>query len=318
MNSNTRIVTIFLRLLSGEVLSKQALADQYAVSSETIQRDLATIKYALMENQNPEGMRLTNPARGHYQLELGHTTTYTTVQRLMMIEILLASRATTKPEMMALIEPLCEGESFKQLSQLTKSDSDHYLGVPADPLTPQFELVLRAIQQHLEVQFDYERNGQSATLIRQPHGIYFADLYFYMMTDNQRGYDDVDITKAVKFRINKLQHLKLLSRAESSSRLHHFEGGELRNQTPLPFLGNPITLEIEYYADQSYVLDRFPKAVAGEKLDHGQRFTIPANDGYGVKMWLIQQGRLVKVISPLSIRDYVIEEMQQTLKLYDV
>jgi len=316
MNSNTRMMTEFLRLLNGEVLVKRTLADQYAVAVETIQRDIATIKNALEESDLRNGLTLVNPQKGQYQLKQEQTSRYSLVQKLMLIEILLASRATTKTEMTALIQPLLAGET-RQLTQLTKSDTLNYVGMPRLALAPKIAMVIQAIQENRQLRFEYARNNQHEILTRQPSGIYFADLYFYMMTDNHRGYDDKDIKKAVKFRINKMTNLTLLGRSPSSSRTHHFEGGKLRNQTPLPFLGNPITLEIEFYADASYVLDRFPHAIAGPLLPGGgQRFSIPANDGFGVKMWLLQQGQLVKILSPKSVRDYVIQEMRQTLNLY--
>ena len=44
--------------------------------------------------------------------------------------------------------------------------------------------------------------------------------------------------------------------------------------------------------------------------------TIPVNDGFGIRMWLLGQAGLVKVLAPKYIRDYVIRGLEEGLAHY--
>ncbi|MGT2800518.1 WYL domain-containing protein [Streptococcus marmotae] len=80
-------------------------------------------------------------------------------------------------------------------------------------------------------------------------------------------------------------------------------------------------MTIDFYYDPVYVLDRFPNhKIISQHTENGQtvtRIVLETNDGYGLKMWLLMQGKQVKVIKPQSIQTALQEELQQTLKLYD-
>lgn len=122
-----------------------------------------------------------------------------------------------------------------------------------------------------------------------------------------------------KFRINNMKNLRVLSSNHKTKYIDKFEAGILRNQTNLPFLGNPIKMVIDFYYDPVYVLNRFPNAkIIKVNEDDSFRIEMNVNDGYGTKMWLSSQSHMVKVISPKHMRDYLIQDMLETLKLYDI
>jgi 3-deoxy-D-manno-octulosonate 8-phosphate phosphatase KdsC-like HAD superfamily phosphatase len=76
---------------------------------------------------------------------------------------------------------------------------------------------------------------------------------------------------------------------------------------------------IDFYYDPVYVLNRFPNAkIIKVNEDDSFRIEMNVNDGYGTKMWLSSQSHMVKVISPKHMRDYLIQDMLETLKLYDI
>ena len=68
MNSNQRIMDIFISLYQGEIISVTESSNKYNTSIRTIQRDLATISTALDTDELK--MRLAvNSSNGYYFLE---------------------------------------------------------------------------------------------------------------------------------------------------------------------------------------------------------------------------------------------------------
>nr|WP_281272924.1 WYL domain-containing protein [Vagococcus elongatus] len=140
------------------------------------------------------------------------------------------------------------------------------------------------------------------------------------MSGSHTSQDDADFSSLNKFRINNMMNLKIISSHNNKiSYKDRFESGYLTNHTAtLPFFGNTLLLVIDFYWDPVYVLDRFPNSKIIKENDDGSfRIEIYANDGYGVKMWLLSQGDMVKVISPQKIKDYIIQDMIHALKYYD-
>ena len=75
-------------------------------------------------------------------------------------------------------------------------------------------------------------------------------------------------------------------------------------------------MEIEFYFDPVYILDRFPDSRILWEKDGVYRIEMNVNDGYGMKMWLLSQGDMLKIISPSYMREYVANDMIGTLEFY--
>ncbi|WP_125703980.1 helix-turn-helix transcriptional regulator [Lacticaseibacillus daqingensis] len=325
VHSQERIVTIFLRLFTGQKLTKQALADEFQKSPKAIQRDMMQITSAITETNLADEMAIVQQPKGSYALKQVHPTTLTDVQIQTMCQVMLASRALTHTEMTALIAQLVSmAIDSKHVTAPIKSDLVAYHGVPQTSMLDKIALITTAMQKRQILEFTYFRDTQQVTLRRRPTALFFSDLYFWMVTDNDRAYDDMDVAKLSKFRLSLMKQIKVVGYSTDTSQDKHFEAGEFRHKTTLPFFGNPVTLVIDYYSDPQYIVDRFPHTVVAESDDDKpswamqvHRITIQANNGYGTKMWLLQQAHMVKIISPLSLRDYVIERMRWALAYYD-
>ena len=258
--SQERTLTIFLRLFAGQTPSKQALTDEFQISPKAIQRDLMHIKAAIADTNLAKELTIPDQPNGTDVLHQTHPTKLNDKQIMAMCQVLLASRSLSKPEMTDLIAQLTDmARDAKRVEAMIKSDLVAYHGVPrtADTLD-KIATITEAIQKRKMLQFTYARDLQRETLVRQPTAIFFSDLYFWMVTDNERTYDDLDVAKLNKFRLSLMENIKDVGSAENPSRDKHFEAGEFRKQTMLPFFGNPITLVFDYYSDPQYVTDRYP------------------------------------------------------------
>lgn len=331
MSSQERILIIFIRLLQGNKLSKIDLMEEFHKNSSTIQRDIAIIDELLhkLNSSLPASKfspfknlgELDRSHRGYYQLTDFSQSSYMDDYELFMIfKVLFASRGFHENELKTIYYKLFANVSNQYtMDRLLSNERFYYEGVPKQDLYPTIKLLLNAMLNQQKVEFSYTKNGETKIFKRVPMDIYFSDLYFFMISAKHTTKDDTDFDALNKFRINNMTHITVLNEHESVEYANRFQGGVLRNQTALPFFGEPITLVIDFFYEPAYVLDRFPNSVVKRvNSDGSHRIEIPANNGYGVKMWLLEQGAHVKVISPKYIQNYLIDNMKKTLSYYDI
>ena len=340
MKSQKRVLNIFLQLLNGQILTKQELIKTYEKDAITIQRDIAIIDETLKEYADKTYLRgeatgtlsqeeyvsqnsVLRSGKGHYQIaNFGITPSASNhplsdEELLIIIKIILASRTLENEEMMMLCDKLIHlGHQQGLLKKLVGNEKLYYQGIPKTSQFDKIELICRCILNSNQIEFDYTKRGQSSRLTRIPQAIYFSDMYIYMLTAGQTAQDDDDLEHLSKFRITNLNNIKIISTNNKLEYATRFEGGLLRKQTDLPFLGNPITMVVDFYWDPIYVLDRFPDSKIIAENDGVYRIEMQVNDGYGMKMWLLSQGDMVKVISPQHMKDYIINDMRDALRYY--
>ncbi|MEG2936977.1 MAG: WYL domain-containing protein [Vagococcus sp.] len=328
MNAQQRLLLIFMRLMSGKKVNKYELMEKFDKKESTVQRDIAKIE-SLLEDEvygmvSKEKMRIERDGKGNYQLlkENGHllNNELTDMELLMILKILVSTRIMTQTEMKNITSKLIGlSDDQGRLKKAIANELLHYKEISDEALTDKVTLISDAIVNNQLVEFEYTKNNETKTFQRIPSSIYFSDLYFFMISASETAQDDQEFEMLNKFRINNMKNLRVLSSNHKTKYIDKFEAGILRNQTNLPFLGNPIKMVIDFYYDPVYVLNRFPNAkIIKVNEDDSFRIEMNVNDGYGTKMWLSSQSHMVKVISPKHMRDYLIQDMLETLKLYDI
>lgn len=328
MNSQQRMLTIFLRLLSGKKITKRELMEEFNKKGSTIQRDIGYIEEVLLNkvynSSLPSTVNVERDGRGNYQLkhieDIHDFERLTDSDILVLLKILQSTRIFNKDEFYSLSNKLLAiAEDKEYLKQFIGSEQLYYQGIATDSMMISLEIVMNAIVNHQMLEFSYTKNGVTEIFERIPNAIFYSDMYFYMLSSSHMAQDDTDLLALNKFRIHNMVETKVIS---SHNRINHkdkFEAGVFRTQTILPFLGKPITIVLDFYYDPMYVLDRFPNSKIIQANEDGSvRIEIQGNDGYGMKMWLSGQSHMVKVISPKHMRDYLIQDMKDTLKLYGV
>ena len=104
-SKHNRVLDLYNRLLSGEVLNKNQLALEYGVNPRSIQRDIDDIR-EFFSNRMISGSELTEirydrSAKGYRLVNL-KTTTLTNAELFAVTKILFESRALNKEEMKTL------------------------------------------------------------------------------------------------------------------------------------------------------------------------------------------------------------------------
>lgn len=328
VNSQQRMLTIFLHLLSGKQITKRELMEEFNKKESTIQRDIGYIEEVLhtevVNSSLPNTVNIKRDGRGNYQLQhsedINKLEGLTDTDILLLLKILHSTRIFNKREFFSLSNKLLAlAENKESLQFFIKNEQLYYQGIASDDMLEQLEMIANAIINHRMLEFFYTKNDVTETFQRVPNAIYFSDMYFYMLSSSHTAQDDTDLLALNKFRIHSMVDVKVISSHNKRNHKDKFEGGIFRTQTVLPFLGNPITILLDFYYDPMYVLDRFPNSkILQTNEDGSTRIEIKGNDGYGMKMWLSSQSHMVKVISPKHIRDYLVQDMKDTLRLYDI
>ncbi len=94
-----RILDIFFRLLKGEFVSVRQLADEYSVSGKTVSRDINEIRAYLSENEYRNGNAQIEYSHREKAYFLSMDDFLSSKELLVLIEILIASRALPKNSM---------------------------------------------------------------------------------------------------------------------------------------------------------------------------------------------------------------------------
>ncbi|MGT2958482.1 hypothetical protein A9Q68_06840 [Streptococcus bovimastitidis] len=342
MDSQSRILLTFFRLLQGKVLVKQDLILEYNTTAKTVQRDIAHIDKALDEfatnlveldeNALPY---IDKSHKGKYILQNnpfteGHAgRVFSKMEILALVKILLSSRALEKDAMTKMIEKILSFSEFsKDILPIILNEKEYYNGVPKAgetedemALLDKLAIIFKAIKEDYLVSFTYTKNFVTKTFNQKPTSIFFKDLYFFMSSNNHMAIDDDDLDFLSKFRINNMKNLQLIHRPRdfktNVTYRDRIQTGILQNTTgQLPFYGKKITLEFDFLYEPAYVMDRFPNAKIVKQENGITSFQVVTNDGYGVKMWLLMQGDMVRVKRPQVMIDYLTRQAKRILEYY--
>lgn len=339
-NGQQRLLEIFIELLKGRKLTKKELMEKYQKKSSTIQRDMAIIeaelntetaelyheKWLFEDNIEADYTEdsleniLDRDEKGSYQLrKIAPHNQLTDDEILTVLQILLASRALNKPEMEKIIHKIFDmAKDKKRVERFISNEQLYYSGVPKIDLLERIHYICDAILENKQLQFEYTKNGETMTFQRTPNAICFADMYFYMLSGSNDAIDDEFLINLNKFRINNMVNPEVISQKEKVPYRDRFEGGKLLGYTGnIAFLGKAITMIIDFNFDPVYVLDRFPESKIIAEKNGIYRIEMHVNDGYGIRMWLLEQAGMVKVIHPKYMRDYLVKKTKEALALND-
>ena len=302
-NKHNRVLDLYNRLLSGEVLNKNQLALEYGVNPRSIQRDIDDIR-EFFSNRMISGSELTEirydrSAKGYKLVNL-KTTTLTNAELFAVTKILFESRALNKEEMKTLVNKLVEaclppGER-KKMRDLTGNELFHYVEPRHQKplIEPVWELG-GAVYHHRMVQMDYQKaNGEISHPLVKPVGIMCSEYYFYLIAyigDNDKKYPGYPTV----YRIDRILEYKILEEGFEIPYKDRFEEGEFRKRIPFMYTGKLHKTTFTYTGpDINAVLDRLPTAVAVKQEDGSYLVTAEVYGEKGLAMWLRGQESLSK------------------------
>ena len=298
-NKGFRLLQLYERLSRGEVVCKAELAQKFAVTDKTIQRDIEELRAYLAETRTDAGEAsiVYERNRGGYLLTHTASEWLTNEDVLAVCKILLESRAFCKEELDALLKKLLRQTAPQDRAQVRKlilSEQHYYVPLRHGKklLSAIWELSQHMTAQHT-IRISYCRqDGTERAHEVNPVAIMFSEYYFYLiayLADGRKEFPTI-------FRIDRI--MKFEPTGETFRVIHRkrFSDGEFRKRIQFMYAGELHRVTFDYSgASVEAVLDRLPTAKIISKENGVYRIAAEVY-GNGIDMWLRSQGSVVKVL----------------------
>lgn len=307
---HSRVLTIYKKLLDGEIINKSEEAQSFCVNERSIQRDIDDLRCFLSDNVAEGDINqelVYSKELNGYHLVMHDSSVMSNSEIFAVCKILLESRAFTRKEMTAVINKLIIGcvplNNKQKVKDLISNELFHYteLNHHKDFIDSMWEMG-EAVHKHLCMKIIYTKQDDSVVeRIIKPVGIMFSEFYFYLTAfieniDRQTEFRNKDDIFPTIYRIDRIQSFEVLNRHFDIPYRDRFEEGEFRKRIQFMYGGRLRRIKFLYKGKNvDSVLDRLPTA---KIIDHrADGYVISAEVfGDGVDMWLRSQGDNVEII----------------------
>ena len=299
-NKGFRLLQLYERLSRGEVIHKAELAQKFAVTDKTIQRDIEELRSYLAETRTDAGEAsiVYERSRGGYLLTHAASEWLTNEDVLAVCKILLESRAFCREELDALLKKLLRQtapQDRAQVGKLIRSEQHYYVPLRHGKklLSAIWELSQHMTAQHT-IRISYCRqDGTERTHEVNPVAIMFSEYYFYLiayLADGRKEFPTI-------FRIDRIARFAPTGATFRVIHKKKFSDGEFRQRIQFMYAGELRRVTFDYSgASVEAVLDRLPTARIISQEGGVYRITAEVY-GNGIDMWLRSQGSVVKVLN---------------------
>ena len=296
-NKGFRLLQLYERLSRGEVVCKAELAQKFAVTDKTIQRDIEELRAYLAETRTDEGEAsiVYDRNRGGYLLTHAASEWLTNEDVLAVCKILLESRAFCKEELDALLKKLLRQTAphdREQVGKIIRSEQHYYVPLRHGKklLSAIWELSQHMTAQHT-IRISYCRqDGTERTHEVNPVAIMFSEYYFYLiayLADGRKEFPTI-------FRIDRIARFAPTGASFRVVHRRKFSDGEFRKRIQFMYAGELRRVTFDYSgASVEAVLDRLPTARIISQDGSVYRITAEVY-GNGIDMWLRSQGSAVR------------------------
>ncbi len=317
-NKCERALELLFRGLRGEDLSVKALAAEYNTSTKSISRSLAEVKAFLADHRELVGNTEFEYSYSRKCYRLCIDEFMTNKELFLLTEILIASRALSKKELLSLIQKLrrfTTSSDRPKLDRLIKNEINNYSEVGRDcgNVVDTLWQLVDCIDRRCGITIEYYRSDRSYRVHRlQPASVMFSEFYFYLIAFDIEG----DMDKPKYYRVDRIKSISE-HRNEQVTFNEEFDEGLLRRRSLFMWPGKLRTIRFEYTGPSvQAVLDKLPTARIVDRRD--SVITLEAEVyGDGIKMWLLSQGDYVKVIFPEEFVSEIKAALKRTLGKYE-
>ena len=301
-----RIISLYKRIISGEVIYKAEEAARFGVNEKSIQRDIEDLRAHFSKEPGNSARLIYDRTKKGYLLVDRNLETLTNSEILVVSKILLESRSLVSEEMMPIIDKLVKNcvpyDQFQKVRNLISNEKYHYLephhGVK---FVEKMWQIGSAVNEHRLVRIRYHKLKKSERINRliQPVGIMFSEYYFYLCAYICKNSENPDLPKysfPTTYRIDRIEDFDILEEHFTVPYTERFEEGEFRKRVQFMYGGELRTIRFRYKGlSIEAILDRLPTAVI---VDQDENSWIVEAEVYGdgVNMWLRSQGENIEML----------------------
>ncbi len=305
-----RILYLYTKLISGDVISKDVEAERFGVNRRSIQRDIDELRM-FFENQLIDGKSnkklVYDRATNSYQLVEEESPLLRNSEILAVCKILLESRSMCRDDMRSIIGKLLEICVPKREQSIVRSlvanEMLHYIEPHHKKhfIENMWELGV-AIQERHMLKITYQRqDGKMVERVIKPVGIMFSEFYFYLTAfiddiDKVAKFSNPDDIFPTIYRIDRINIYKILDKHFDIPYKDKFEEGEFRKRIQFMYGGQLRMIRFIFKGkNPEAVLDRLPTAIITDQNEKGYYISAEVF-GNGIDMWIRSQGDLIEVL----------------------
>lgn len=318
-NKVNRVLSIYESLMTGEVVVKKKLANLFGVTEKTIQRDIEEIRTYFYEKQETEDWMQVSYDRKKKGYCIQEKAEYVLRREdvLAIIKILLESRAFNKEEIKRLIKiPLnqLDSDSRNNINEIIRNELFNYVPLKhGKPVVEMMWELSEAINRKEFIELIYTKANQKQVQREvAPIAIIFSEYYFYLIA----YFKGSEFDQPIVFRIDRIQGCRKVNEKFRIPESKRFEDGEFRKRVQFMYTGELMKIRFEFYAvSREAILDRLPTARIIQEDDTKCTFEAEVF-GKGILMWLLSQGKSIKVIYPEDFAQRIKDEIAEMYNLY--
>ena len=265
---STRLLEIYARLVSGEVLEKDLLAEEYHVSDRSIQRDMNSLRCFLSDQGLPQELTYDYQDQGY-----------------------------------KLVDCCVPANNRRVVNTLLSNEKFHYIEPHhGKPILDMLWELGQAVQTQEVIEIAYQKIGSEEPVQRtiEPVGVLFSEFYFYVVgfiqnINKQESFENPDDLFPTIYRVDRIQFLHRTGEHFPVPYASRFEEGEFRKRVQFMYGGKLQRIRFRYTGPSiEAVLDRLPTAEVRERTEDG--WIVEAEVfGKGVEMWMRSQGEYIQM-----------------------
>lgn len=304
---SARVLSIYSRLVNGEVLKKEDLANQFHVNTRTIQRDIEELRCFFSEQMLMQEILYDGKQKG-YRLANILPKSLNNDEILAVCKILLESRSMREDEMMPILDKLIEccvpSESRRAVKALVANERYHYIAPHHNrPILKGLWQIGQAVQNQNVMVIEYEKMKGNEVVKRtiEPAGLLFSEYYFYLVAfirdiERDTHFENPDDLFPTIYRLDRIRSFEVLDEHFRVRYQERFEEGEFRKRVQFMYGGKLQQIKFRYTGPSvEAVLDRLPTAQILAEDESGWIITAEVF-GKGIDMWLKSQGSLIEML----------------------
>lgn len=297
-NKSYRLIHMNEQLARGELLRKDTLIAAFDVTPKTIQRDIDSLRFYLMERG--VGELVYDRRNDCYRLEKinGNTGKLNAEEVFAICKILIESRAFNKDEFEELVRKMLLPLAPDQRSSVEVrigNERVNYLPLRHQkPLIDKLWTLANFITEQRMIRIWYVRQDKiPKSHVVKPVGILFSEFYFYLiawLADDSKDFYTV-------FRVDRITEIQARGDRFNIPYAQRFSESEFRKRVQFMYPGKLKKVKFLYRGSSiEAVLDRLPTAEILKKNPDGSSIITAESYGNGINMWLNSQGNWIEMI----------------------
>ncbi|QBO35995.1 WYL domain-containing protein [Periweissella cryptocerci] len=314
ITATMRPVAIFMRLLNGDTLNKQNLADEYAVNLRTIQRDISNLNALFANEISGYAIEYNSNLNGYELVSTQHNLTSREV--FLLLKMIVENHSLNANEfnrvkdgLINLIPPT----EWTKIQPLVIDEIANYHPIKhGKDIIDLIWTFSTYIKQKKTVAVTYQRmdNKVSAYDI-YPQAITMDEYYFYIL-----AYSEHHPTSLASYRIDRIQTHEIVGTAPNTH-TPLVSDSDFKQRSPFMFSGTAEVVQFQFYGKPEAALDQFTSSRIVETLDDSVIIEIKSVNERGTLMWLLSQGSSVKVLQPQCFVDNTVKMLKAQLERYE-